>query len=230
MKTKRIWIWAIIFGLIASGTLYWFLFIKDQEVSTNEPISEETANNTEQSKTAPELESDEEEETPTLVPVTPGMRAISIEVNVVEGVSWFLQPGNYVDVIALFPIKEDKVPAQSSGSSQGNESSGDDEVMYSTLLLQNTKILAIAKRKALDPPPSEELSQESVPNSGEADMSKITTETITLEIDPTDSTFLALVQHTGHLYLMLRAEGDHAKLVKTGTISLEDYVKGEIGK
>lgn len=126
MKTKIIWTWAVILGLITSGSLYLLLNAKSSPRET----TSQTANNQTSEKGSNKTQSGggvngtpAQGETPALQ-IGQGKRAISIAVNEVQGVSGFLTPGQFVDVVALVP------PVQ------GND-------MSSQILLQNVKVLAV---------------------------------------------------------------------------------------
>ncbi|MCL7746729.1 Flp pilus assembly protein CpaB [Halalkalibacter alkaliphilus] len=115
MSTKKIWVLAIIFGLIMSIL---FFIVISYNGSTN------------QVATATSLESEEveetEEEIPQTIEIAEGKRAISIAVNEVQSVSGFVRPGSFVDLVTVLPL-----PAGEESTSQ--------------ILLNNVKVLAVGK-------------------------------------------------------------------------------------
>lgn len=130
MDTKKIWIAALIFGVVATGIFYFSYFSKSaneqmeaENVTVEEPITVSAAEE-------PQEEQPEEEQPNTMVPITKGKRAMSIQVNVVQGVSGFIQPESFVDVVAILEASEEfEYTADQHDSA--------------TLLLQNVKVLAI---------------------------------------------------------------------------------------
>lgn len=120
MNLKKIWIAALIFGLIATGIFYVYILSKSnqEEITPVEPIEEvETTEETNPKNT--------------LIPISKGNRAMSLQVSVVQGVSGFIEPGSSVDVIAILDPSEDEF-AYTAGQHDA-----------ATLLLQNIKVLAI---------------------------------------------------------------------------------------
>lgn len=130
MDTKKIWIAALIFGVVATGIFYFSYFSKSaneqmeaENVTVEEPITVSAAEE-------PQEEQPQEEQPNTMVPITKGKRAMSIQVSVVQGVSGFIQPESFVDVVAILEASEEfEYTADQHDSA--------------TLLLQNVKVLAI---------------------------------------------------------------------------------------
>lgn len=89
MNTKKIWILAIIFGLIMS-----VLFIAITTRNDKQELTEQTEVNTEE-------EENEEKQANNLLGLAQGKRAISIPTDEVRSVSGFIQPGSYVDIIFI---------------------------------------------------------------------------------------------------------------------------------
>lgn len=128
MKTNKIWTWAVLLGIVASGSLYLTLFAdsnpKDVPAALSNPQSS-GADQTNKKKSGQAANGNPEEEKPSSgLSIGQGKRAISVAVNEVQGVSGLLSPGDHVDVIALVP------------PTQGNNTS-------SQIMLQNVKILAV---------------------------------------------------------------------------------------
>ncbi|HWL25864.1 MAG TPA: Flp pilus assembly protein CpaB [Ureibacillus sp.] len=129
MNTKKVWITAIIFGLITTGILYFAYFMNQS--NTVPPVEEPVvAEDVEITEPDPIIEEPKEEPN-TMIPITQGNRAISLQVSVGHGVSGFIQPGSYVDVIAILTPSEEEFKYK-----VGQHDAA-------TLLLQNVKVLAI---------------------------------------------------------------------------------------
>lgn len=113
MNTRKIWILAIVFGLLMSF-LFFLLTINNQ--NTAEQTSEQA-----------EVEEAKESETSTdKIPIEKGKRAITIDVDEVQSVSGFIQPGSFVDIVSVF----------------------DDGI--SKVILQNVKVLAVGNLLAAE--------------------------------------------------------------------------------
>ncbi|MFT4416830.1 Flp pilus assembly protein CpaB [Fredinandcohnia humi] len=114
MNGKKLWLFAILFGLVSAIILYFII----QPSATRDSVK----------SGAKPLPSDEQlEETVVqqpgsqLLSIAEGKRAISISVNELQGVSGFIVPGSYVDIIATYPDKN------------------------SQLLVENSKVLAVGR-------------------------------------------------------------------------------------
>lgn len=123
MNPKRIWLIAIVFGLVAAGLLY--LITRQYQVSEPAeppPVEEKTV----------VLEADVEEvaEEPKneMLPIPEGKRAMTIEVTDVQGIAGFIEPGSHVDVVAILVVPEEQKETQHDAA---------------TLLLQDVKVLAV---------------------------------------------------------------------------------------
>lgn len=189
MKTKKLWLWSIFFGLCATVILYFVLNQEDPSVpaSGSPDVSSEDSNNEEDgtndtTNKANAEENKEKEEfiENVMLPVEEGKRAMSITVNVPQGVTGFVDPGNYVDVIAKIvpPEKEEE-----------EEETPPEEKESAVMIIQDVRVLAVGH--AADT---------------EAEMKLY--EHVTLEVTPEEG--LALGFATKYpLYLMIRSEDDH---------------------
>ncbi|SOC37264.1 Flp pilus assembly protein CpaB [Ureibacillus acetophenoni] len=130
MNTKRIWIFALIFGLITTGILY-FAYFSNRSESVPPPVEEPVISEEPEIAVKPEEPNEPEEEPNTMIPITKGNRAISLQVSIVQGVSGFIQPGSYVDVIVVLTPSEEEFQYKAGQHDAA------------TLLLQNVKVLAI---------------------------------------------------------------------------------------
>jgi pilus assembly protein CpaB len=120
--TKKVWIYAILFGILMSVT---FLILTLNMGNTNQegfdpPPSEELQ------ETEP-IESS----TTNLLGIETGKRAISIPVDEVQGVSGFVRPGSYVDIVVVHPV-----PAE--------------ENIISQVVLENVRVLAVGTTTSVD--------------------------------------------------------------------------------
>ena len=135
----------------------------------------------------------------------PGKRAVAVRVSEVTGVGGLLLPGNFVDVIAVFP----NAPAGSTGNAAD---------VKSVTLLQGVEVLAVAQ-EAQEPVPvpsdSEEATGPRGQRSEDAERQPDAT-SATLAVTPAEAQLLALVQETGGvIWLSLRPAGDQGVLPAT---------------
>ncbi|MCU9613530.1 Flp pilus assembly protein CpaB [Caldibacillus lycopersici] len=95
MNNKKIWMYAIISGLIMSVIFYFATTSnnhpaqKEPVVAMNENVSDETDKNGETNENELSIEA--------------GKRAMSIPVDQVQSVSGFVEPGSFVDIVAVLP-------------------------------------------------------------------------------------------------------------------------------
>lgn len=196
MNTKKIWISALIFGFITTGILY-FAYFTNRADSVPPPVEEpEVTEEIEVESEETEVAEEPKEEPNTMIPITEGNRAMSLQVSVVQGVSGFIQPGSYVDVIAILEAEE-KEFQYAAGQHDA-----------ATLLLQNIKVLAIGHSADTieDAKRYETVTLEVTPNEG-------------LHLG-----FAARSQN--QIYLTLRAEGDSSLEPDATHIHEDDLHKG----
>jgi pilus assembly protein CpaB len=132
MNTKKIWLWSIILGMMVALVAY-FTFLPKQSASTGPSV--EAA---EDVKTEAEENAVGQEEEPNfnrkiinpIVDVSTGKRAVSIYVDLVPGLSGYIQPESRVDVIAYEQTKDEKKKK---------------EYKSAVLVLENLKVLAAGK-------------------------------------------------------------------------------------
>ena len=120
--------------------------------------------------------------------VSPGMRAITVAVDEVSGLSGMLKPGNKIDIIALFKVEEQYINA--------NGSTGTKSVVYTKLLLENKLILAV---------------DSSLDINGKAAKSDGTVSSytsITLQVTPEEAMETSFSEFTGKLRAVLRSPLD----------------------
>lgn len=122
MNTKKIWLFAIVFGIIAAGMLY-AMFAKVQKQPVD-PVITDVGEKEEEKEIVVEVEEKGNE----IIPVTDGNRAMTIEVTDPQGVAGFIKPGSFVDIVAVMIVPEEYKDKQHDAA---------------TLLLQNVKVLAI---------------------------------------------------------------------------------------
>lgn len=127
MNTKKIWLLALVFGVVATGLLY--IVIKGLPKETVEQTKPVAAEDNPVEEIETELESaeiNEEEWVNEMLPVTKGKRAMTIAVTDFQGVAGYIEPGAYVDVVAMLNVTEEEKQSE-----------------LATLLLQNVKVLAV---------------------------------------------------------------------------------------
>ncbi|MCF6137283.1 Flp pilus assembly protein CpaB [Pseudalkalibacillus berkeleyi] len=128
MKTKQIWLTAIVFGLFAAGVLYFSIFKEAQPAATTVK-DEQKQDEVKASEEKPKVNATTV--TQQKLTISEGKRAISVDVKFDQGVSGNITVGSYVDVVYV---------SSSLGEHPDAENSKKDEAK---LLLQNIKVLAI---------------------------------------------------------------------------------------
>jgi pilus assembly protein CpaB len=128
------------------------------------------------------------------VMLTPGMRAVAIEIEPEAAAGGFIQPNDRVDVIVTREVEN--ANSSSSNSMQG---------VRSDLILSNIRILAIDA--IYGPPPAVE--GDTAPRSGQAGV--IMGSRATLELTERDSALINTARKAGDLSLVLRSVADLAQ-------------------
>lgn len=159
MNGKKLWMFAISFGLLSATLLYFITESKNTE-SVQAADTQSIASSEHQEASYPE-------QVKQLLTIADGKRAITISVNELQGVSGFILPGSYVDVIAT--------------SAENN----------SQLLVENSKVLAVGRSKAVA-----------------EDSSTNNYQTITLEVAPEDGIAITNATSKGVINLMLKGSPD----------------------
>jgi pilus assembly protein CpaB len=127
------------------------------------------------------------------VMLTPGMRAVAIEIEPEAAAGGFIQPNDRVDVIVTREV-------ESTGSGASNAMG-----VRSDLILSNIRILAIDA--IYGPPPAVE--GETAPRSGQAGV--IMGSRATLELTERDASLINTARKAGDLSLVLRSVADLAQ-------------------
>lgn len=134
--------------------------------------------------------------------VPPNMRAMTVQVNAVIGVSGFLHPGDIVDVITTM---------------QAPRTGADDAQEYrSKIVLQNIRVLAVGEHLVTDKKPETESKAESVT-------------VVTLLVSPAESERLALASTQGKLLLTMRSQADNAAAETAGVSPSDLLGAGDAG-
>ncbi|MCA0987533.1 Flp pilus assembly protein CpaB [Guptibacillus algicola] len=130
MKTKRIWMWSLVFGVIATGIVYVALFSNMAIVTStgSDSNTEDVPEVEEVVEAAPTVI--EREMSNEMLEVSEGKRAISLKVTLEQGVSGYVVPGSFVDVVA-FETTVDEEKKQ--------------ELRTAKVVLQNVKVLGSGK-------------------------------------------------------------------------------------
>lgn len=131
-----------------------------------------------------------------------GMRAMSVRVDDVTGVSNLLKVGNKVDVIVVLdaPKKEEEA------DDEEKETTGTEVV--ATMLLENIEVIALNTALIGNP-----VDDDGYPNYT----------TVTLAVTPQDAVSLAFACHEGTVYLIERSQNDDAS-VETTAVRVETTV------
>ncbi|MFD1020641.1 Flp pilus assembly protein CpaB [Thalassobacillus hwangdonensis] len=207
MKTKKLWIWSFLFGLLATGILYVYINTNLELTEASDQADEPTESSTTEdeivvSDTTDEAElsesvvhaADNDEKTPSTqsLEISKGKRAMTIHVADHQGVAGYINEGSYVDVVAKLDGTEEKLP--NAGS----------------LVLQNIKVLSVNHA------------------SHETAEQEQHTHLVTVEVTPDEGVTLSL--STNHeLYLLLRGDKDN-DVDKAIYLNEKDLFKGGTSK
>jgi pilus assembly protein CpaB len=116
MNTKRIWIISLVLGLAVASFVYLTMFSKEK---ISKPVSSSINQTLEEAtdvKTEEQIEKEKQEEkekallrefSNPIEDVSTGKRAISLRINLEQGVSGYITPNSMVDVIAYETTKDD---------------------------------------------------------------------------------------------------------------------------
>lgn len=147
--------------------------------------------------------------------VQPSYRAISVEVREVVTAGGNLEPGDYVDIIAIFEVSDVEAAnyllkvlglpyevSEPPKSATGAEGSGNDRLVLTVSLLQNVKLLALAQSLTEDTAGGNAADDavDAEPNPSAA--------TATLELTPQQAQEITWVDEYGMLRMDGRAVGD----------------------
>lgn len=186
MKTKRLWIWSLIFGVIASLLVYGFVFM-----NLTTPVSSSSESTAEELAVAAQKEEErlaeavfEREKVNPIVEISDGKRAISLRVSLnEEGVSGYIEPKSQIDIIAFSTVFE-------SEEMEGSEEVDKKEFLSAELILQNVKVLASG-------------------SSADKEDEALRYQTVTVEVTPEEGVLLSLAaKEKDGFYFMLRNEED----------------------
>lgn len=131
MNTKKIWIISLILGVAVAGIAYLTVFSKGKPSTTSGVVfSQEKEMKKAADEQAKKEQDLEREYNNPLVEVSKGKRAISLKVNLEQGVSGYIAQKSMVDVIAYETTKDDKK---------------DKEYKSAVLILENVKVLTSGK-------------------------------------------------------------------------------------
>ncbi len=139
--------------------------------------------------------------------VPEGLRAISVGVNAVTGVSSLLQTGDEVDVVGLMEVDNGVAGAPAGGTAGGKTSTS-----VAKIIMQKVTILAIDQK----------LERVKATAEGKEGAPPATT-TITLAVKPEDVEKLVLISERGVISLVLRSPVDQGKYVPK-TYSPKDFM------
>lgn len=132
--------------------------------------------------------------------IEPGMRAITIAVDDVSGLSGMLKPGNSVDVIAKFD------PASAGGTANSNTTK------YTKMLLQDVPVLAV----------DSVLSESGKAKNKDGTTASYTS--VTLEVTPAKAMEISMSEYVGKLKVILRSPLDQG-LTSFPNMTLNDVLK-----
>jgi pilus assembly protein CpaB len=150
--------------------------------------------------------------------LTPGMRAVSIEISPETAAGGFIQPNDRVDVIVTREVE-----ARSDSASGGTIQN-----VRSDLILENIRVLAIDASYA--PPLVEKTEDGSAPNPGSS--AALEGSRATLELSEQDSTLIASAKRAGDISLVLRSVSelqDKSGATNVGRIYRDGLPRESIG-
>lgn len=138
MNTKKIWIISLILGLTVAGFSYLTIFPKEQVTKAEGTVSQENGEKKDENaeKKAQETKKAEKEKvlvrefTNPIIEVSKGKRAISLKMDLEQGVSGYIAPNSMIDVIAYETTKDDATKK---------------EFKSAVLVLENVKVLTSGK-------------------------------------------------------------------------------------
>jgi pilus assembly protein CpaB len=133
--------------------------------------------------------------------VPKGMRAISIKADQVLSAGGLVLPGDYVDVIAVFNVK--------------NATGELEEAWLARTILQNIEVLAVAQTITEVAPPADGNGTEAAATDTEAQRARVSdakpnpeATTLTLLVEPEQAEWVFLAEANGTLRVVLRGFGD----------------------
>lgn len=198
MNTKKVWIAAVVTGMIAAVLIY-SAFI------TNITSPEEEAQIAEEQAAAEEQEAEaayERNKVNPIVEIEDGKRAVSLRVmHTEEGVSGYIEPKSRVDIVAYHTDVEKE-------QEEDSEEVSETEFLTAELILQDVKVLASGA-------------------SADSENEALRYETVTVEVTPEEGVLLSLAaKDQDGFYFLLRNEEDES--INEDEISLTRQVmKGE---
>jgi pilus assembly protein CpaB len=132
MKSKKIWVFSLIFGMLMAFVAYIALFSNqpDSTVAKLETEKLEKVENEKKVAKAAEKEKEERKIINPIIEVSKGKRAISLKTILETGVSGYIEPNSKVDIIAYETIIDEQSKKKYKSS---------------VLVLQNIKVLTSGK-------------------------------------------------------------------------------------
>ncbi|MCP8616133.1 Flp pilus assembly protein CpaB [Salirhabdus salicampi] len=210
--TRKLWIISTFLGFIMATLLYIVLQTGSVEESLDETDEQDVTNTTDdkgldQNEEDTEGIEEVEEGQPRWInnrfDVSEGKRAISIPVSDPQGVSGFIQKGDYVDIVADLPAPK------------GNKENVQ-------ILLQNVKVLATGYYNNIQVNDEEE-SQEEQRLYNHYNL-------ITLEVSPKEGAALSYVVEEANFYTLMLRNTEDKDVVEHFHINLDQIYKGVIQK
>lgn len=133
--------------------------------------------------------------------VTPGKRAMTIEVDTASGVGNFLQPNNFVDVIVTIKPDDDAIDAN----------------WVTNTILQGVKVLAVDTSMTSNAEAEEKKKQK-------GGSTRKLRPSVTLEVTLPEAEQLALASSKGDLHLVLRSDVDILPVENSGIVMINDVI------
>lgn len=130
------------------------------------------------------------------------MRAVALPIDDVSGAGGLIQPGDYVDVIAVYSYEVDRIAGE--GAQEGLR-----EKKKVRTLLQNVEVLAVGRRLSALETDLEAKAAEFGETEGPDEPARYSPPgVVILSLDPDDSQSVIVAKSVGDIYLALRGFGD----------------------
>ena len=132
--------------------------------------------------------------------IEPGMRAITIAVDVTAGLSYMITPGNHVDIIGEFLIADD---------TSADSSADNGKLSYTVMVLEDITVLAV---------------DNVLSEAGKVKSEAPAYTAITLQVTPQQAMKLSMAQFEGQLRTILRSPVDNEK-TNQSSLTLKDVLQ-----
>lgn len=141
-----------------------------------------------------------------------GMRAVTINVNMVDSVAGFVQPGDKVDIVYAFDLSKAAIEGSDVSSTKGSKEEKSGNVSFAEVIMSNVKVLAVDQRVTAGMVNAEG-QPIPVPSS------------VTVEVNQNAAQKLRLAEKMGDLSLVLRSIKDKDNFDKARPTAEQDLTR-----